>query len=136
MSDSTYAVQAAVRAALVANATFTALVGTRVYDHVPELATFPYVTIGESTAIPFDVKDKTGMEQTLTLHCWSRYRGRKECKDVLSAIYGVLNRATLTVTGHTFVDCLWEFAETYEDPDGLTRHGVARYRVITQESGA
>lgn len=136
MSDSLYAVQAAVKAKLLADATFTASAGTRVYDHVPDQATFPYVTIGESTAIPFDTKDLTGMEQTVTLHVWSRYRGRKEAKEIMKAMYDVLNRGTLSVSGHSFHDCLFEFADTFEDPDGLTYHGVQRFRVTTQESGA
>lgn len=136
MSDSLYAVQAAIKTSLLADATFTASVGTRVYDHVPDSPTFPFVTVGESTAIPFDTKDLTGMEQTVTLHVWSRYRGRKEVKDIMAAAYDVLNRGTLSVSGHVFHDCTFEFADTFVDPDGLTYHGVARYRVITQESGA
>lgn len=137
MSDSQWAVQVGVRSALVGNNTFTALVGTRVYDHVPNQATFPYVTIGESTALPFDTKTHTGLDQTLTIHAWSRdYRGRKNVEDILNASYGVLHRGTLSVSGHTFIDCQLEFSETFVDPDGQTFHGVARYRVTTQQSGA
>ncbi|CAB4176547.1 Tail completion protein [uncultured Caudovirales phage] len=136
MSDSLYATQVAIKTALLADATFTASVGTRVYDRVPPDAVMPYVTIGESTAVPFDVKDKTGMDQTLTLHVWSGYQGRKQVKDIGAAIYGVLNRGTLSISGHTFVDCLFEFGDSFEDADGLARHGVYRYRVTTQQSGA
>ena len=141
MSDSQSAVQVAVKTALQNNAAFGTLVGgtgtlARIYDHVDQASAFPYVTLGDTTALPFDTKDKTGMEQTFTVHVWSRYRGRKEAQDIMAAAYGVLHRGTLTVTGHTFVNSEWEFSETFEDPDGLTKHGVSRYRIVTQQSGA
>lgn len=136
MSDSQWPVQEAIYAALRANATIKSLVGdpARVYDHVEQNPTFPFITIGESTAVPFDTKTTFGTEQTLTLHAWDRnYRGRKRVKQILKAIYDVLHDGQLTVDSNEFIYCYWEFSDTFVDPDGLTYHGVARYRVVTQE---
>ena len=74
----TWALQQAVFARLGAFAALTALVGARIYDHAPQDATFPYVVIGDDTTIPFDTHSTVGGEHTITVHTWSRYRGRSE----------------------------------------------------------
>lgn len=111
-----------------------------VYDEVPDLpegqpdANFPYVVIGDDTAVPFDTDDQQGAEATLTIHVWSRYHGRKEAKDILGEIYRLLNRAKLSIVGYNTVDVLWEFSETFTETDNATRHGVSRYRITLQET--
>lgn len=114
-------------------------VGATVYDEVPSLpsgmpaANFPYVVIGDDTARAWDTDDKTGADVTVTLHVWSRASGFKEVKTILGAIYDRLNRAQLTITGYNVIDCIWEFSDTMRDPDGQTRHGIARYRIRLQK---
>lgn len=126
---------------LLANSILDGDAGKAVYDRAPqsdfsELAAgvFPFVVIGEDTAIEFDDDDTEGQETTLTLHAWSRYPGKKEVKQVLDAIYNALHDKPLTVTGQIVILVLFEFMETIVDPDGLTQHGVIRFRLITQES--
>jgi hypothetical protein len=48
-------------------------------------------------------------------------------------MYGLLHRGTLAGTGFTFVNLENEFNEIFSDPDGLTYHGIQRYRVVTQD---
>lgn len=115
---------------LTSNATFMALVGSRVYDQAPQSTTFPYCTIGDDTELDWSTFTTLGQEATVTLHFWSREKGRKEVKAIMSQADTVLNRQTLTLTGFTFVSCVREFAETFLDPDGITYHGVQRYRVL------
>lgn len=134
-ADSSWPVHQAVFSALLAGTSFTNLVGTRLYDHVPvspDPATFPYVEVGESTGASFDTKTEMGFEQTIVLHTWSRYRGRKETKQIQAAIYGLLHRGTLSGTAFTPVNMEHEFTEVFTDPDGLTYHGIQRFRVVTQ----
>lgn len=133
--DSQWAVQQAIYAALAADAAVKALVGdpARLYDHVPDTPTFPYVEIGETFAGEFDTKSWDGMDQDVVLHVWSRARGKKETKQIMGAIHDVLNKQTLTVTGQNFILCQFTFGQVIDDPDGLTRHGIARYRVLTHE---
>lgn len=110
-----------------------------VYDDVPFLPegmareNFPYVVIGDDTLIPFDNDTNVGVDATLTIHVWSKYRGRKEAKDIQGEIYTLLNRASLTITGFKVVDILFEFSETFVEQDGITRHGVQRFRITVQE---
>ncbi len=111
-----------------------------VYDDVPFLPegmpteNFPYVVIGDDTLIPWDNDTNIGVDATLTLHVWSRYKGRVEAKNIQGEIYTLLNRSSLTIAGFTVVDLLFEFSETFVENDGQTRHGVQRFRMTVQES--
>lgn len=110
-----------------------------IYDFAPQDeisgdSDFPYIVIGEDTVAPWDTDDSTGAEWTVTVHSWSRYRGQKEIKQIQDACYDVLHRAALSVTDFVTVTVEWEFGETLLDPDGLTHHGVQRYRLLLQES--
>jgi len=133
-ADSQWALQTAIFAALSADADVKTHIGdpARIFDHVPPESVFPYLVIGEATSGPFDVKTHEGMEQTLTLHAWSRYRGLREIKDIMTAVTKALDQQALSLVGHTLVLLRFEFATTFLDSDGLTRHGVQRFRAITQ----
>lgn len=99
-----------------------------VYDHVPQGSAYPYVNIGEDTALQWDTDESTGSESTLTVHTWSRQYGRRETKELMQDIYAALHRYELPIPGA--VTCEWEFTESFTDPDNVTRHGVMRFRVI------
>jgi len=105
-----------------------------VYDHVPQDATFPYVVVGDTTMAPFDTDDSTGNDATVTIHVWSEYRGRIETKEIQDAIYNALHRNDLTVTGSDTIMVEWEYADSELDPDGITRHGVQRFRTVIEDS--
>ena len=132
-ADSSWELQQAIYNALTGDSTLMALI-TGVHDHVPQGAAFPYVTIGESTARDWSAVGIVGVEATLILHAWSRARGRKEVKQILSEIHRVLHDADVTVPGHHLLYLRFVFARTTRDPDGATHHGVSRFRAITDEA--
>lgn len=108
-------------------------IATAVYDHVPQDAVFPYVVIGEDIANPHSVDDSLDTDHVLTVHAWSRYRGEKETKQIQQATYAALHREPLTVASSVYVDCEIESQETFLDDDGLTQHGVQRFRVLLDD---
>ena len=116
------------------SATLTDVSGTsitsRVFDDVPEGTAYPYLVIGEETATNIDTKDKEAHEHTLTFHVWSQYRGRKEIKNIMSQIYTALHNSDITVSGATLVNIRHEFENTLLESDGITRHGVMRFRAV------
>lgn len=136
--------QTAIYTALRANAGLTAMLatapsgGSAVFDHVPQSAAgeatapFPYLAIGDTTEAEFDTDDSTGREFTVTLHVWSRYLGMAQVKNIMDQVKIVLHNQVLAVTGELVVFVYWEFAEVFLDPDGITRHGVTRFRINTQ----
>lgn len=137
-------IQKAVYAKLIADSALAAILAKNVnnsslpaiYDAVPQVKDsgsdlpFPYVTLGDDTMLDWDTDTSVGKEATITIHSWSRYRGRLEVKDIQGAIYEALHLSQLNVSGYHTVLCLSEYSESLLDPDGLTRHGVQRFRLI------
>jgi hypothetical protein len=131
--------QQAVYTALTGAAPLMAIVSA-VYDHVPQTAVYPYVVIGEDQATPVDADDLPGADHLIDIHVWSgggsgtnQDRGQKKVKQAQGAIYAALHRQTLAVTGAAFLTCDLEHQQTFLDADGLTHHGVQRFRVKLDE---
>jgi hypothetical protein len=132
MSDASWAVQRGVYAVLRDDVDLQNLLGTpaRIYDDVPEEVLFPYLTLGE-------VRTKAwsgvpgGQEHDLRLHAWSRYGGRREIKEIMSAVYAALHDEDFPVDGVDLVNCRYVFADMWLRPDNETYHGVMRYRIVT-----
>ena len=101
-----------------------------IYDDVPDGTSAPYINIGEETAINDGTKTVDAVEHTLTIHVWSEYRGRYEIKHIMQEVYQNLHNAAITVSGASLVNIRQEFATTLEEADGITRHGVMRFRAI------
>lgn len=123
MSDKGLVVQGALYAALS-----TAL-DVPVYDHVPPGTATPYVTIGDIISLEDGTKTEDGQEHTATVHVWTEaHRGTKAARELMAEVYDALHRQTLSGV----LWCVHEYAEVMADPDGLTYHGVTRFRIITQ----
>ena len=132
MTHPALALQKAVHAALVADAAVGALIGDRIHDAPPRNATFPYASFGEARAGDWSTGTEAGAEHRLTLHVWSRERGKAESWAVIEAIEAVLDDAALALDGHALVNLRFEMAEARRDPDGITWHGVMRFRAVTE----
>jgi len=133
MAQHSFELQKTIFSTLSNDASLSALVNA-VYDDVPETATVPYVVIGEDTAINNGSVTLDGLEHTITIHTWSEYRGRKEVKEIMQAIYDALHNQSLTITGATLVNLRQEFETTLVENDGITRHGVMRFRAVVFDS--
>ena len=130
MTIKQFALQEALYARLNNDSTLTDTNGASVYDEVPEGSSFPYVVIGETTALEYGTKDVDGSENTVTIHVWSQYRGAKETKNIMDRIHDLLHDYNLSVTGANLINLRFEFLDLIRDPDGITRHGVMRFRAI------
>ncbi len=133
------ALQAAVYAKLTADTGAGGLLSTSapkiagVYDDLPEGQAFPYIVIGDAIEAPWSTMGRDGDEGVITLHIWSQARGFREALMVLDRVNELLDGGALDVGGYSHVATMYESSETLRDPDGVTRHVVARYRVLVQE---
>ena len=123
-------IQQAIYTKLSNDAPLSAVVS--IYDNAPQDGAFPYVTIGEDVLIEWDTDTELGVVGSITLHTWSRERGRKETKTIQGLIYDALHRTTLTSSGYKFVTIDQQEVSTNIDPDGLTRHGIQEFKVILE----
>lgn len=139
MASPDNALQAAIYTRLTGfTALTTALGGQRIYDHVPQGVSAPYVLIGDDTLVDDDTKSKAGWEGTITLHVWDYQKaGRKSVKALLSHIHDALHQqeANITVTGFSLVQIRREFQQTIQEPgiegeNDHYYHGIARYRAV------
>ena len=133
MSDHASALQQTVFNALDQSSTLQNLV-TDVYDFVPESTAFPYVKIGEQTMVDDGTKDKKGSDFTIEVHTFSRYRGSVEIKNIMSVVYDILHESSLSVSGASLVNMRFEFSDIIKENDGLTTHGVQRFRAFVLSS--
>ena len=133
MSNYSSALQQTVFNALDQSSTLQNLV-TDVYDFVPESTAFPYVKIGEQTMVDNGTKDKKGSDFTIEVHTFSRYRGSVEIKNIMSVVYDILHESSLSVSGASLVNMRFEFSDIIKENDGLTTHGVQRFRAFVLSS--
>ena len=130
MSIGQFALQSSIYTALNVSA-ITSTLSCGVYDEVVEGNSYPFITLGEETAIDYSTNNLVGAETTINIHVWSRYKGSKETKEILDKIHDLLHDVSLTVSGVNLINLRFEFSDIMRDPDGITRHGVMRFRAIT-----
>ena len=129
------ALQKGLRAALVANAGVTTLVSTRVYDEPPQNVTFPYLRFGDINPTAFDTDTKVGAAVAITLEANSRSAsGRVEAVKIVEAVNAALHRqeASVTVTGFTLVELIFETHNVTRDPDGRGYTAVIAIRALLE----
>ena len=115
------AIQKGLRTALVANAGVSAIVSTRVYDEPPQNVVFPYLRFDEITSNAFDTDSTVGSSVDITIEANSRSTsGRVEAVQMVEAVRAALHRqeTTVTVTGFTLVELIFQTYSVTRDPDG------------------
>jgi flagellar basal body-associated protein FliL len=115
------ALQKGLRARLVAVAGVTAIVSTRIYDEPPQAVVFPYLRFDEITANVFDTDSTVGSSVDITIEANSRSAsGRVEAVQMVEAVRAALHRqeASVTVTGFTLVELIFQTYSVTRDPDG------------------
>jgi len=134
MASASWALQQAIYASLAGDEALTALLGgSRVYDHVPERAAFPYVTFAPGSVRDWSTGTESGCEHTIVLHVWSRGAGRKEALAIIDALSTRLHDAGLSLAGFRLVNLRHETSEVRRDADGETFQGIVRFRAVTEE---
>ena len=116
------ALQAALVAALKADAGVAALVGARVYDEPPQHVTFPYVRIGVLDVAPLRMSgDCLDEDIIFSIEAHSRpVAGRVEAAKIAHAVRVALDDAALSVTGSPLDWCQWTTQAVARAPDGVS----------------
>ena len=130
MSIGQFALQSAIYSRLNSDSNLTSTLGVGVYDEVVLGNDYPFVTVGDTTSTDFSTKDVDGSSTTLTIHVWSQYKGAKETKNIMDRVHTLLHNYSLSVTGFNLINLRFEFNDILRDPDGVTRHGVMRFRAV------
>ncbi|MGE0501455.1 MAG: DUF3168 domain-containing protein [Rhizobiaceae bacterium] len=125
--------QKAVVAALAADAELLALLGgPKIFDHAPPNAMFPYVTFGRTSVYDWSTGTEAGAEQILSLHVWSKERGRRETLDILERCRQLLDDVSLTLDDNHLVNMRLAFSEVSREDDLAIYRGMLRFRGVTE----
>lgn len=139
MADTYKPLLKAIIAKMAATTSITGYVGSgascRIYANVPQNTTFPYIRVSISSA-PFDTKDTTGMEHTVTIQCFSRKSTDEEAAALRAAVYAVLNRneSGLSLDSGTLFHIHYDgvgFVE--QEPDGKTWQALSTFRAVVMD---
>ena len=77
-----------------------------------------------------DTDNTLGFEVVATIHTWAQERTTAQTGVIMQAIYDALQRYDiLPVTGYTVSGVDFESQTILRDPDGVTKHGVQRFRI-------
>lgn len=121
------------QAAIVTALKAAAVAGGRVYDRVPQGATFPLITIGEVQVIDDDTEGHEAVEAFVTVHTWSQQSapgGKPETMGLQRAIRVALHDVDLALTSWRLVEIRHRDSRAFLDADGITVHGVCTYRAM------
>lgn len=110
--------------------------GVRIYDEVPEQASFPFITLGQSVIRDWSTGSEDGGEHRVTLHVWSPFGGKKHVQNIIQAIRTSLRDRPLRLADRHLVTLRHEFSEARLDPEGDSFHGIIRYRAATEPARA
>lgn len=124
---SSYALRKAIKAALTA-----AVAPTKVYSgRAPDLAAFPYVVIGTSTAADMARYEDTQRETT-RIHVYSKAANDVEVQTILATIRGALHEQRLTLESGHLAGLRVRSVQTLPDVDERTFMGMASVEAIHQ----
>lgn len=119
------ALQAAIRARLVASSAVTALVpATSILDRNSRPETFPCILIGEGQTVPDEGLARRRHHVFADLHIWQKEPGLVGAKQIAGAIRDALADSFWNVTGLHVVDLHIVSSRFIRDPGGLHSHGV------------
>jgi len=104
----------------------------RLYDHPPKDPVYPYLTYGPMRSENIGGDDTPMTAHSLSLHLWSRYGGRAEIMDCVSAVSGALENGAFQLTDAILVSSNIVFSDIFRAPDGRTLHGLIRLKITTQ----
>jgi hypothetical protein len=133
MSGASRALRAALVARLRADATLLALLGgARVFAHVPDRQTSPYVQLSIESK-PWDTTTDYGAEHDVSFHAWTEHEGPKQAETIIDAIEASLRGATFSLAGHALVNIERRRSLVFRDGEGQTYCGFQSWRVVTEE---
>jgi len=107
---------------------------TGVFDGVPDDTALPVVVIGPSTTSDDGSKTLDARDYIFNVDVFSDYRGMKETKNILQRVYTLLHEVDVSVSGANLIDLRCEFSSEVLENDGVTRHGVMRFRAFITDS--
>jgi hypothetical protein len=126
-------------------AALTAIVGTKIYDRVPERqaggvlvadVTSPYISMGPTTAISEDADCIDGLEVTFQIDAWSwgsgLAYGSVQASQIAGEVRKALHDVDLELSVNALVSIRHERTRILRESDGITNPGVIQFTAVVE----
>lgn len=137
MKDPSAAISEAVFQKLINTAGVTALVGTRVWDKVPDSPTYPYIRIGDDQAVGDSNGCFDAWEFYVTVQCISKHAQypRLEAKDIANAVGQAIgdNASLIAPAGFLVTEVELVQSRPILETDGLTARQVMTFKYLVAD---
>ncbi|KAA0971065.1 DUF3168 domain-containing protein [Aureimonas fodinaquatilis] len=118
---------------LVGDQTLTNMLGgPKVFEHMANRASFPYLTLGCTSVIDWSRGLDDGSEFVLTLHIWAGSEGKAETFEIMNTVSERLHESCLPLEGEEVARLFLEFAQARQEPESINYHGILRFRAVRQ----
>ena len=132
MSSPTHELQVSIVTRLKASAAVTALVGQRVFDHVPADADWPYVSIGPSDELSDDADCIATFVISQQIDVWSQDVGYPEARRIADAVRQAL-KADLVLGDNAMVSFEHRITRYLRDPNPLVSRASLTFDAIVEQ---
>ena len=123
----------AVRAALIADASLSSMLGgARVYDEAPRGTEPPYVTFGDARSRDWSTASDRGAEHILVIDVWSVQRGQREALAISARVQDLLDDASLTLDSHNLVSLRFTRLDARRENQGRFTRASLAFRAVTE----
>ena len=129
----TLELQGGITVRLKASSAVIALVGTRVYDHVPRspdgavTAQFPFVAHSASDELQNDADCIEAVDVAYEIEAWSDKPGYVEVLRIADAIKRSLHKYEMMLSTNALVELNHVQTRKFRDPDGVTSHVILEF---------
>ena len=133
MSNPGFALQVAMRNALLAHAPLTLLLGgAHVHEEMPRGASATHIVFGDIETRDWSTAEAKAHEHFVTLSVRTNNRSRKLAQDILDEIEQVLDNAALTLSNHRLVNLRLTFWSVAREKNGENFAATLRFRAATE----
>ncbi|HNH44530.1 MAG TPA: DUF3168 domain-containing protein [Agitococcus sp.] len=94
---------------------------------------FPKIWIEDGGADDWSNKDDNGLEAFVNLHVGSQKEGTKEIRGLMDKCHSALHNVDLVLANGQSVLCQFVRHDVVIDSDGITRHGIMRFKLLVSE---
>ncbi len=133
--------QISVYAALTGDATLQTLLGgslgdKKVYDSVPDLKAYPYITMQIKPLADRANEDWDGVEINYQINVWYQAPGQGDLKvqQIQERIDELLHNQDICIDGWNVIVHRRTTVDILDEPDGRTKHGVQIFKLFLGEA--
>ncbi len=109
------------------------LIGDRVYTFVRQGSAFPYIRISNVTAVDGGTKTSPGQMLTVSIDVFSREKSDVEIDKIMKRLCALFHEQQPPLNRGSVSVCRFHSSFIQPDSDGITRHGVSRFRLNVYE---